>query len=149
MLSHNPSVSSCVQYRTGHKIPTEYGKYGKKFSHFPIWKSLEKNLFSSVSMDKNIFSTFDLFTYIFIIVYSRLIILLILCYVNIIVPAFNLGTSFGEVKSRKGLEKVFKKSANLYSKLHSNPGSMLLKYWHNHSVFLRKRLANYAKSVFN
>jgi len=29
-------------------------KYGKRFGHFPAWKSLEKTLFWSVSMEKEI-----------------------------------------------------------------------------------------------
>jgi len=50
---------------------------------------------------------------------------------NIIVPVFDLGMSFGKFKSRKSLEKVLKKSGNLYSKLRRNPDSTLCEMFAN------------------
>jgi len=39
---------------------------------------------------------------------------------TVTVPVFGLGVSFGKVKSGKSLEKVKKKSGNLYSKMRRN-----------------------------
>jgi len=70
------------------------------------------------------FSRHDVLTCIFIISLSRSIILLL----TVIVPVFDLGMSFGKVKSgkspEKNLEKVLKKSGNLYSGLRRNPASV-------------------------
>jgi len=53
-------------------------KYIKKFGHFPAWISLEKICLVCCGKRKQ-FSRFDLLTSIFIIFYSRLITLLLLC----------------------------------------------------------------------
>jgi len=41
---------------------------------------------------------------------------------NIVLHAFDLGTSLGKIKSRKSLEKLLNGSGNLYFQLCSNPG---------------------------
>jgi len=48
----NLDLSSVSVRNTGFLRSLE--KYGKMFGHFPTWKSLEKNFFRSVSMEKNL-----------------------------------------------------------------------------------------------
>jgi len=85
-------------------------KYKKNWSFSSLEKSVQ---FFGVCYNGKIklFSRRDVLTFIFIIFYSRLIILLL----TIIVPVFDLGMSFRKVKSgkvqkklRRGLEEVWK-----------------------------------------
>jgi len=66
---------------------------------------------------------------------------------NIIVPVFDLGRSFGIVKPRKSLEKVLKNSGNFYSKLCRNSGlstwlaaDMLREFCLQHVMYVDQQL---------
>jgi len=57
---------------------------------------------------KGIISRLDRLTCILIIFYSDVILILSLIVLTIIVPVFDLGMSFGKVKSIKSLEFIFR-----------------------------------------
>jgi len=56
---------------------------------------------------------------------------------TVLVPVFELGMSFGKVKSGKSPEKVWKNSGNLYLKLRWNTGFCLT----NATIMTEVRLA--------
>ena len=97
-------ATEITRFRIALKRVAEYlrslEKYGNKFGQFPTSQSLEKCFWSVKNGKIKIIFRFDLLTCIFIIFYPRLYNFTFIVF-TIIIPVFDLGMSFGKVKSGK------------------------------------------------
>jgi len=101
---------------------------------FPAGKSRKKTFFGVLVWEKEIiFQTwsFDMHSDNILFWYFDKIDNLTFIVLTVTVPVFGLGVSFGKVKSGKSLEKVKKKSGNLYSKMRRNlEGVFISEFWY-------------------